>query len=177
MAMGVVSDKMFDKELAAHVPVVNHSFLPTKGRGAGTTEVPMSLRKLIATEVISGEKPANLAKEFDISQSSISAYVNGATSTASYHEPVAELVDAIDATRDRITGKAQKKLLAAIDSITKDDLDTAKVRDKAGVAQAMSTVIKNLSVDEGGVNKQVQINIFTPRVREEDTYEVVHVKE
>src|SRR5678810_1013449 len=116
MPLGVVSDDEFESELKNSrveldksgvpvigivdngteeiPPVVNGVVEEQKsGRGLGTTEVPDSLRKIIAqTNLESGRAAAiSLASSFGISESSVSAYLNGSTSTATYNNKDKEL--------------------------------------------------------------------------------------
>jgi hypothetical protein len=85
MAMGIVSDSEFDKELAKanptprevskQIPVTGEVVdMPAKGRGIGNVEVPDSLRKVIGeTAVSEGRDTAvELARQFGISPSSAS---------------------------------------------------------------------------------------------------------
>ena len=171
MAMGLCAAHDFEKEIS------NLSIVTIKrGRGE-VTETPSALRKLIAGEVIAGATHEELSKEFGISKSSISAYAHGATSTASYNKPDPELKASNDTVRERITGAAQEKLMAAIEAITAPELKTIKVRDKASVAVAMSSVIRNVSGNDEGIKIQNNIHVFAPRKREEDDYEVITVND
>lgn len=169
--MGIVTSTEFESEISHVVTrTIDH------GRGSGRTEVPSSLRKLIASESLSGASASELSEEFGISKSSISAYKNGATSTSSYHNPDKELKESNDGIKNEIRGKARTKLLEAIDSITSPDLQSAKLRDKAAVATAMSSVVKNMS-DDGEFKVQNNVILYKPRMKEEDDYEVITVNE
>ncbi len=95
MPMGIVSEKDFEMEREKMVPSTNP--IPTKpveivdvnrGGGVGSVEVPNTLRNIIGEESITNGRQAavELAQQFGISPSSVSAYGVGATSTASYAE-------------------------------------------------------------------------------------------
>lgn len=174
MAMGIVSNDAFEKEVVN--VVIEHVVIKDKGRGIGNNEVPMELKKLIAEEAINGTSAKVLSGAFGISESSVNAYKHNATSTASYHKPNEELVKSNNSVRDTISNKAQSKLLEAIESITKDDLQRTKVKDRASIASAMSNVVKNMR-EETNPDAGVKVMIYSPRVKMEDDYNVIEVNE
>jgi len=148
------------------------------GRGIGTKEVPLSIRKLVASEAIAGANVNEISELFNVSKSSISAYKNDATSTASYNDSDEQLKKANDAVRNNIVGRAQKSLLDAIAAITVEKLNESKVNIASSVARDMSTVMRNISpADNSGSNNNNRVIIYQPRMREEDDYEVIHVSE
>lgn len=147
----------------------------TRGRG-NKSSTPESVRAFIASEAIAGASPDVLSEELNISKSSISAYKNAATSTASYNNPDENLAREINNVRARIIGPAQAKIISAINSITEEKLNGSKARDAASIASAMSTVVKNLS-PELGKESSVKIAIFAPRKSEEEDYEIITVNE
>lgn len=151
--------------------MINH------GRTSGATEIPNSMRALIAGEALSGVSAKVLSEEFGISKSSISAYKNGATSTTTYNEPNPELKSKIGDIKDRIIGPAQSRLIKAIEAITDDKLSEAKIQTAASVARDMSTIIKNLEPPADQVVNRNQVIIFRPRMKEEDDYEILQVSE
>src|SRR5215510_5460530 len=94
MPMGIVSDDDFDREInhlnrkpvVTPPPVIPEVVdMPRPGRSNGDVNVPDSLRKIIGeTSELEGRDAAlELASKFGISPSSVSAYANGSTSTAS----------------------------------------------------------------------------------------------
>lgn len=177
MPMGVLNDNDFENEIITYSKPCVEVIDVIKGRN-GTHAVPESLRKVIAEEAINGTNAQELEKVFDVSQSSISAYKNGATSTASYNEPDAQLKNHTNQIKDIITGKAKSKLLKALDHITDDKLKDAPLGVIAGVAKAMSGVVKDLEVEE--VKEQTngpQYIIYAPQFKDERSYETIHVKE
>ena len=108
MPIGIVSDEDFESELnrisvpkkVVPSPVLNPEIveMDRPGRKEGDVNVPESLRKIIGEEaLLNGRQSAlGLAKMFDISPASVSAYANGATSTASYNSPNTALVSHIN---------------------------------------------------------------------------------
>jgi len=187
MAMGIVSDKEFERALGdvtpcPPLPVGNGvAIVPiNKGRGNGNIEVPESLRKIIGEEsAIQGRASAlEIADSFGISPSSVSAYAHGSTSTASYDDRpnLTEINDA----KLRIAKRARNKLTLALNSLTKDKIDSAKAKDIAGVAKDMSAIIRNMEPEtpkrDGGPGGPTFI-FYSPQMRTEKVFDVVHVKE
>ncbi len=196
MAMGIVSDKEFDSELShvntrdksdksreesnSTVPILGEVVDYAKGRQKGSVEVPDSLRKVIGdTQITDGRDQAvELAKQFGISPSSVSAYNVGATSTASYDTTPNQ--DIITKAKDRISKRARGKLMSALRHITDDKLESSKARDLAGIAKDMSAVVKNME-PEGpkapGNNSGPTFVFYSPQFRKEESFEVVVAKE
>ena len=198
MAMGIVSDKDFDseserlkssltrREESKSIPSLSNNNKAVivdvhKGRGNGNVEVPDSLRNVIGqTSVDYGRQEAlELASGFGISPSSVSAYANGANSTASYDDrPNASV---IQSAKDRISKKARAKLLLALNALTPDKVRSAKARDLAGIAKDMSAVVRSMEEDVTknplGVNTGPTFVFYSPTFRKEEVFEVVHAKE
>lgn len=195
MAIGIVSDDLFDSELKSlnkeldrlsstkRAPEVVIEEKPTRGRKEGDVNVPDSLRKIIGEEsVINGRQAAvQLAADFGISPSSVSAYAKGATSTASYNSPAQSIISHINKSRARAVKKAGKVLQSALEAISQDKLDYTDAKDLSGIAKDMSVIIRNLEPQqekssEDGV-KPPQFVIFAPQFREEKSFEIIQVKE
>lgn len=186
MAIGIVSDEDFEKELGRfNTPrppeIVD---IPSKGRDEGDLNVPESLRKIIGeTAVIEGRASAlDLAQSFGISASSVSAYAKGATSTTSYHNPSKELIKHIAKRKERVVKRATNKLNQALDALSQEKLDNVGARDLAGIAKDMSVIIKNMEPDTSSVSKENDVQapqfvIFAPQFKKEEHYETINVSE
>lgn len=180
--IGIASQADFERELAR---LTNSNQIENKvvdiNRGRGNKkEVPSEVRELIASEAIAGSSNKELADTFNVSESSVSAYKHGATSTASYNNPDEKLEDSNKEVRQRIIGPAQTKLLAAIEAITPTKLEEAKVNVASAVARDMASVIKSMSPNNDVNNLTVNQNrvvIYKPRMKEEDEYETIVVNE
>jgi predicted transcriptional regulator len=196
MPIGIVSDDQFLQELKdlspssrkskeSHPSSIQGEILPvpTRGRNNGDVNVPESIRKIIGeTAVIDGRAAAiNLAKDFGISPSSVSAYAKGATSTASYNSPKESIISHINKSRQRAIKKASKTLNAALGAITQEKLDYSDAKDLSGIAKDMAVVIKNLepkdTSTEGGASGTPQFVIFAPQFRDERSFDTIHVPE
>ena len=187
MPIGLVSDDEFQKELdRVSEPKKTIKFTkgivrdaPAKGRGKAK-QVPEPLRKLIGASAISdGNQEAKvLAESLGVnSQSSISAYKNGATSTTTYHDPDKGLAKHVKNARLRVTDGALAKLQLALDHITGEKLEDAKVGTIAHVAAQMATVHKNMSEGHAEEGHGVNFVFVTPRQKKEEKYEVIDVHE
>lgn len=189
MAMGIVSDKDFDKELEkssseAKLPLKKEAEIidVSRGRGNGNVEVPNSLRKIIGEEsTLNGRQSGiELAKSFGLSPSSVSAYANGATSTASYDEQPNK--PHINQSKERVVKRARNRLMRALHHITDDKLQLTGAKDLAGIAKDMSAVIRTMEPEvpkgDGGINNNGPTFIFySPQQRKEESFDVVYAKE
>ena len=145
-----------------------------RGRG-DAKEVPAELRALISREAIAGASNGSLAKAFGVSESSVSAYKNDATSCATYNKPNENLKRANDLVRDEISGMAYESLKAALRGITSDKMESVSIRVLAGVAKSLSGVVRDVAPD-GPVEINHKVIVFKPRQKEEDDYEVIDVR-
>lgn len=188
MPMGIVSDAEFNSELKRNPSTQNETTMPSariiqspeKGRGIGNVGTPDSLRRIIGeTAITDGPSEATqLGKNFGLSQSSVSAYTKGATSTASYDDRPNK--DLITGTKLRIQSKARAKLIKSINALTDEKLETAKARDLAGIAKDMAAVIKVMepeSHNDSAKQNGPTFIFYSPQPRKEETYDVVFTKE
>ncbi len=188
MPLGIVSDKDFEKELGNSskvpdtIPTTGRvDILPTPGRNSGDNNVPDSLRKIIGeTSEIEGRQEAlELANHFGISPSSVSAYANGSTSTASMDKQ--PNLDHINGQKNRIVKRATIKLHKALSHITDEKLEGAKAVDLASIAKSMSGIVKEMEPEKpkdstDGKNAPAFI-VYSPTFKQENYYEVVTARE
>jgi hypothetical protein len=186
--LGIVDEEQFNNELVNtnakreykpfDATVIDK---PARGRGIGNNEVPDGLRKIIGEEsVINGrDKALELAADFGISPSAVSAYTKGATSTASINRPEITLQNYLTARKNRASKKALRNLNNALDHITDDKLSDIKAKDLASIAKDMSVVAKNMepdNKDQGGSNTPKFV-VYAPTIRDERTYETIVVSD
>lgn len=191
MAMGICSDDELAKELERLKKVPSNPIPPkptaeviekkTRGWNGGResehTDVPDVLRRVIGDTVLESGNRALVARAFGVSESSVSAYKNGATSTASYHRSDKELKAHMREKRSEVSDKARTKLLDALDGITPDKLVAAKARDLAGIAKDMSAVIQNMESKEIEELNQTNIIFYSPKPKSEEDYVTIDVNE
>jgi len=183
MPMGIVSDKDFESALNDATPSQNPPPVQIvdmeKGRGKGNVEVPEGLRKIIGEEsVINGRASAlEIASGFGIGPSSVSAYSHGAHSTASID--VRPDIDNLNAAKLRVAKKARNRLVMALNSLTQEKIDGAKAKDIAGVAKDMSAVIRSMEPEgpKQNGNGGPTFIFYSPNIRKEEVFDIVHVKE
>jgi len=187
MAMGIVSDEEFNLEKRKICPPslidpTSHEAVIVeleRGRGQGNVEVPDSLRKVIGEEsAINGRSSAlELADRFGVSPSSVSAYSNGSRSTASYENQPD--LSHITAAKLKIAKKARNRLVLALNSLTQEKIEAAKVKDISGVAKDMSAIIRNMEPERptnNGAGGPTFI-FYSPQMRTEKVFDIVQVKE
>jgi predicted transcriptional regulator len=191
MPIGMVSDDLLQEELRrlngkkeSHVkePHPQVIDIPRPGRSEGDNNVPDSLRQIIGEEaVINGRASAlEIASQFGISPSSVSAYAKGATSTTTYDTPSKSIISHINKSRERHIKKASRVLSAALGAITQDKLDYTDADKLSGIAKDMSVIIKNLEPQkepEADSKQTPQFVIFAPQFRDERTFETITVQE
>lgn len=190
MGMGIVSDKDFeaerkDSEVGKSEPKPRPSVvipMVEKGRGTGNFEVPNSLRNIIGeTAAVEGRQAGiALAREFGIGPSSVSAYTNGATSTASYDKTPNK--EHINDAKQRVGKRARAKLMKALNKLTDDKLDAVNAKDLSGIAKDMAVISKAMDTDDGKSNSGNTVNattfvVYAPQHKTEEHYDVVHAKE
>lgn len=183
---GIVSDEEFTKQIEKlnnnneNKNSQSHALFQTIERGRGSSkEVPIELKKVIAEESINGTLASTLASAFSVSESSISAYKNDATSTSSYHQSNEELAKHNDAIRTSILEGARGKLLMALENITEEKLEGAKLRDTASVAKDMSAIIRNLEPSNGNDNNGLkqQFIFYAPKEKSEKDFQVIELRD
>jgi predicted transcriptional regulator len=192
MPIGIVSDDDFMRELGSFdsTPSVQSDhvvpeIIPIErpGRKEGDVNIPDALRQIIGEEsVLNGRKAAvGLAGMFGISESSVSAYAKGTTSTATYDKPKSSIIQHINKSRARASKKASKVLDAALGAITQDKLDYTDAKDLSAIAKDMSVIIKNLEPPADQSDKPAdntpQFVIFAPQFRDERSFDHITVNE
>jgi hypothetical protein len=148
------------------------------GRGIGKTEVPECLRKVIAGEYIEGGDISSIEEAFKISRSSISAYVKGANSTTTYDKVIPSLTNHNKNVKEKIVRMTRRKARLAVRMITDDKLVGCNAVQLASVAGQMSKIAIDNEMDmDGRDNKSVTVITYRPRIRAEDTFDVISVSE
>lgn len=169
MPLGIVNDEEWDQAIK---PVAKAEIIDIK-RGRDSNAVPQSLRKIISEESLEGTRAKKLSEVFDVSESSISAYKVGATSTSSYHNPSEELQSYNNSIKQHIAGEARRALSSSLKNITDDKLAVAKLRDIASVARDMSAVLKNIEPEITVNQQQNNMVFYTPRLKTEADFEEI----
>lgn len=176
MPLGIVSNEEMEMEISkmnTNNAVVRTTIIGLE-QGKRGNAIPDGLKKIIAEEVIEGGKVTDLAKTFDVPQSSVSAYSNG-SATPGHKNDNEKLVKHLELVKERIKKKASNKLINALDAITNEKLNESKARDLAGIAKDMAATIEKLEGRDKQVDNsnKVQINLFVPKQNDLTSYEVI----
>ncbi len=148
------------------------------GRGLGVENLTPEMRKIIAEEALtSGKTVDEVALEFGVSRDAVNAYKHGATSEATYNEPNTDLAPHVEGVKEQIKSHAQNALLTAIQSLTSNKISGAKAKDIAGIAKDMSSVLRNIEPQTAGPVINNKVLVYSPRVKEEDDYNVIEARE
>lgn len=183
--MGIVTDNDLEKELKncdrpiIRIPVVIKQ--DESGRNIGDRNVPAPLRALISeTAQLDGRAEGlELAKQFGISSSSVSAYTREVNSTNQFHQSnKPEIKNHVDRIKKNISKKARNVLKNALDNITEEKLVDAKATELASVAKSMSSIITEMEpTQERESNNVPQIVIYAPTIRTEQSFEFFEANE
>lgn len=172
--LGIVIDKPINPEVAS-IEIIE------RGRPLSRTEVPELVRKFVAEESLEGVPAKQLSRIVGVSESSISAYKVGATSTSTYNQPDKELGLHVNKMRKAISKKAEGRLTQALESLTDEKIASAKAKDIATIAREMAAVVKNMEAredDSEGKGPQVQFVFFAPKIKSEEYFgEPIEVSE
>ena len=185
MPMGVVNDSEFEQEITnSGVPLTGSVVdIPTRGRKEGDVEVPEALRKIIGeTSEIEGRKAAlDLAASLGVSPSSVSAYSNGATSTATYNTPSAPISNHIKERKTKVVGSALTRLTRAMSALTNDKIAESSAREISAIAKDMAQVVKMMEPETpqgtGNGVQAPQFLVYAPTMIDERKFEVIQAKE
>jgi transcriptional regulator with XRE-family HTH domain len=184
MAIGIVSDNDFDKEVT---DIVRKDIRPSSsavvdklhkgGRKEGDNAIPDVVKELVINESLNGASGKELSQALGISQSSISAYRNGANSTATYDKKDKILIDHISRAKGKISKRARNVLNRSLDHLTDDKLSSVKAKDLAGIARNMSAIIRDMEPPQDQVQNQlaVQFVMLAPPVHTEKHYDAIDV--
>lgn len=187
MPLGVVTEEEMNGEInrfngiiKPSVPARSEKVIDiNRGRPEGRKEVPESVRKLAADESICGTPAKEIKELLGVSQSSISAYKEGATSTSDLNQGKfdSKLKDHVEETKRTIGMTARERLMAALVQIDDERLGKATLREVSSVAKDLSAVSKNMESDKGMVANNQQVIVYAPRVKEEQDYQIITVNE
>lgn len=180
MPLGIVSEKEFEQEngrkdvLEEKNTSTPRALVKDSNLGRGNKqETPEVIRNIIGEEKIKGEVGKELAKLFGVSETSVSAYSNGLTSSAGTES--GDLKEHVRKVRVQVKSKAAAKLDLALENITQDKLEKARVGELSAVARNMAAIVKDMDEQEGDGGNKTQIIFVAPHIRKEEQYDVIDV--
>lgn len=176
MALGIVSDDIFDQELQKFLdPVIKVS---RQGEGNDKEHVPDTIRKVLAdTRLESGKDAADKLGEFlNVGDRSIEAYSKGRHHLDG-ETKVNGLGQHIARTKERIAMKAGNLALTALEAITSEKLDSASATELAGIARASASIVKDMIPEPASDRPAAvaQIILHAPKISSEERYKVIDV--
>lgn len=83
----------------------------------------------------------------------------------------------VQTTKERIQGLAHDKIELALTKLDDEKLEDLKAKDLAIIASSLSKVSSSFDTPNVGTGIAMQFNIFRPRMREEEDYEIIEVHE
>lgn len=180
MPLGIISNELMQAELERLQDKTPRALIiekPSVGRTPENGNTPDSIRKVIATEPLESSK--ELARLFNVESSSVSAYKNGATGTASYNEPDLGLKAVALGAKERIAKKARNRLGLALNHITDEKLSEAKLSEISSVARDMASVVKAMepTIEHEKNQLNAQFVFYAPRLKSESDYDSIVVSE
>lgn len=91
---------------------------------------------------------------------------------------VQELADKVEAKSDEIRETAAALVLTSLGAIKQEEIEAANLNGKIAAADKLSAIVERMSPNSKNPlvlnGNKVQVNIFAPRVRDADEYEVVN---
>jgi len=164
--------EVIDGELVIPGKVVREKEL---GRPEGTSNKGQLEKELIALD---SQNPnltqKEIARVHGVSQTEVSFLSNGFDRSSIDTRKVNEGVkDVVSSAREKIASLATDKLMKTLETFVPETLDQ---KDKAGTALKLAGVLEKVSNGfQGNDANRPQFIVFSPRVRREDSYEVIDV--
>lgn len=159
--------------------------MPTVGRHEAVSNIPDSLRKVLADDhLINGLRGAKSLVHglgIDLSQPTLSTYGRGETSPHSKSKKTDELTDYLNGRKEKITKRALNKINLALSHLDEQKFLGLKAREISGVAKDMAIVAKQMEPtiknSEGNQMNGVQFIMYAPQIKSEDSYQIVVAKD
>lgn len=175
MPLGIVTDEEFESEANSKSTKLVVIEKKHGGRGTGDKDVPEELRKVIAEEAIENGNSKAISEAFGVSEASIAAYKNGATSCSTYNKSDEQLLAHVNRVKSKINNSARGRLTAALKLLTAEKMKGEKPKDLASIAVDMSKIMEKTE-PKVAVQNQTNIVIYSPqRVKLASLGEVIDV--
>ena len=143
-----------------------------KGRGHNS-EIPEGIREIIAEDSLAGARSSEIQELYGVSASSISAYKAGANSTSTYREKKDNLLKV----RSKVSSKANKRLIAALDALADKDFTELKAKDVSSIAKDMASIVDKIRLpsEKTEDDLRVHLHLYAPKMKSLADYEVIDV--
>jgi predicted transcriptional regulator len=147
------------------------------GRGQGTVAIPEYVKHTIAALANEpGVKQVDVAKEFNVAESTVSNYANGLDNSREPDEALTAIANKGKADRVKIEDEALKKTMMALNLLGEQDVMMLGAKDKSIVAGNLSKVAANMRDKNVNLSdNRIQMVINAPQVRETYHYPEIEV--
>lgn len=153
------------------------------GRHEGIGNIPQSLRKVLADDVITnGVKSAQSLVSglgMKVSQPTLNTYGNGETSPGSNTPASQDMFEYVNGRKAKITKKALNKINMALELIDSSKMAGLDARELTGIAKDMAVVVDKMQPAKKEETKKdpVQFIMMMPQMHQENHYETVVAKD
>ena len=151
--------------------------MPAKiGRKSGGENKPKLEKELIALDATLSDIPqTQLAKIHSVSQTEVSLHSRAIDrSTIDDRKTDIELKGLINQKKYKIADQATAKLMQSLDLFQPEYLDQ---KDLPSAAAKMASIVEKVASNFETPGSQVTFNVYTPRARDESSFEVIEVIE
>ena len=179
MSIGLVDNSSFEAELERLLSSNGHSSSPSvivKTREGRGNNIPDEIKKIAGEEFINGAPQAQVAEVLGITKTTVSHSAVGMNSTNhDVRQPKPEVLKHVNSVRDRITKRASRLAITALDSIDTDKVRELSPNKQAELAKTMTSIVKDMEpeyIDEKN-KPNIQVVVYAPRERSLDEFEIV----
>jgi len=150
---------------------------PNIGRGKGTVEIPDYVKATIAALASNeGVKQTDIAREFDVAESTVSNFANGLNNSREPDPELKAIVKKAESKRAEIEDEALRKTMMTLGLLDETDVMMLGAKDKSIVAGNLSKVAANMRDKSMNLNdNRIQMVINSPQVRENYHYPEIEV--
>lgn len=142
------------------------------GKNEGDKNIPLEIQAVIGAAAHL-DTAKNVADEFGVSPQQVHNLKHGRTTYLKGKNE--KLVDALGIEKKKVADLALQRTLEAMGVIKPSDLEGKPVQ-AADVALKMANVFEKMSPKEASTDgSNVQVNVFVPRVKNEEEYDVIEV--
>jgi len=145
--------------------------------GRTGSNIPDYLKQTIAALANEGTKQTDIAKEFNVANSTVSNFANGLNNSREVDPELNAINKKAEANRTTIENEALNKTMMALGLLSENDVMCLGAKDKTIVAANLSKVAANMRDKAVNVNSdnRVQMVIHSPPVRQTYHYPEVEV--
>ena len=144
----------------------------SRGRNKGDRNLTTPEQTIIGT-MANFDTAKNVSKELGVSPSHTHQLKHGRTG---HKSPKQILKDSINTNKSKIHDAAVDKLLITLGLITKEEIESAHIKDKAVIASHLSRIIEKADPDlSKGKGSELTIKLMAPPSAEEEQYESITV--